>query len=366
LHRFDEAIAMAERAIELEPKVADPLINLGWLYNVVGRNDEAIAACERAVALDPNNGPAYWNMGLTRLLLGDFERGWELHEWRKKCVGFNFPPHPQPHWAGEPLAGKTILLWFEQGLGDTIQFVRYVPKVAELGAKILLSVQPELRRLVEGRIRADEYLPPRQPSPTADFQSSLMSLPFVFKTRLETIPSATPYLAPPPELVARWKERIAPYSHRLCVGLAWAGRVGHINDAMRSMHIRQLAPLASTGAALFSLQKWKIGMGASAPDPAMQLIDWTAEFADMADTAALISNLDLVIAVDTAVAHLAGAMNKPVWLLLPKAPDWRWLLDREDSPWYPSMRLFRQETLGDWESVVGRLVDELKLVKAPA
>jgi tetratricopeptide (TPR) repeat protein len=360
LHRYDEAIAMAERSIALAPMVTDPMINLGWLYTVVGRHDDAIGICRRATELDPGNGPAFWNMGLTHLLLGDFARGWELHEWRHKCPGFNFPGHTQPYWTGQPLAGKTILLWFEQGLGDTIQFVRFVPNVKELGAKVLLSVQPELRRLIENSIPADEYLPPRQPAPSADFQCALMSLAYVFKTDLRTIPAQTPYLAPPADLVAKWGERVAPFRDRVRVGLAWAGRVGHINDSMRSMHICQLAPLTSSGAALFSLQKWKIGMGVSEPDPAMQLIDWTADFTDMADTAALIANLDLVVAVDTAVAHLAGTMNKPTWLLLPKAPDWRWLLDREDSPWYPSMRLFRQAKLGDWEAVIVRVLDALK------
>jgi hypothetical protein len=351
---------MAERAIELAPNIGDPLINLGWLYTVLGRNDDAIAACQRAIELDKNNGPAWWNLAMARLLLGEFQSGWELHEWRRKCAGFNFPNHPQPYWAGEPLAGKTILLWFEQGLGDTIQFVRFVPMVKALGAKVLLSVQPELRRLIEGSIRADEFLAPRQPAPGADFQCSLMSLAYVFKTDLKTIPAETPYLAPPGEVIEKWKARPAPFAGRLRAGLAWAGRVGHINDAMRSMHVRQLAPLASSRAAFFSLQKWKIGMGASEPDPAMQLIDWTTDFADMTDTAGLIANLDLVIAVDTAVAHLAGAMNKPTWLLLPKAPDWRWMLGREDSPWYPSMRIFRQERLGDWESVIRRVHDELQ------
>ena len=360
LHRHTEAIEAAERAIEIQPKAPDPLINLGWLYAVVGDHEKAIAACERAVALDPNNGPAYWNMGLTTLLRGDFQRGWELHEWRKKCPGFRLANHPQPHWNGEPLEGKTILLWYEQGLGDTIQFVRYVPMVAALGAKIVLSVQPELHRLIEGSIPVERFAAPGQPAPDADFQCALMSLPFVFKTNLQTIPGQTPYLAPAADLVERWRGRIAPYRDRLRVGLAWAGRVGHINDAMRSMHVRQLAPLSASGAALFSLQKWKMGLGASRADPSMPLIDWTGELADLADTAALIANLDLVIAVDTAVAHLAAAMNKPVWLLLPKAPDWRWLLGRDDSPWYPSMRIFRQTTLGDWEPIIERVAGELK------
>jgi tetratricopeptide (TPR) repeat protein len=364
LHRYDEAIEAAERASELEPNNGEPLTNLGWLYSVLGRRKDGIAACQRAIALNPTDGPAYWNMGLTTLLQGDFARGWELHEWRKKCPGFKLANYPQPHWNGERLAGKRILLWYEQGFGDTMQFVRYVPKVAALGAKIVLSVQPELRRLIEGSIAAERFAEPGQGAADADFQCALMSLPFVFKTNLETIPREVPYLAPPGELVERWRGRMTPYANRLRVGITWAGRVGHINDAMRSMHARQLAPLASTGVAFFSLQKWRMGLGVSEPEASMQMIDWTGEFADLADTAALVANLDLVIAVDTAVTHLAGAMGKPVWLLLPKAPDWRWLLDREDSPWYPTMRIFRQEKLGDWDSVVARVAGELKSFRA--
>jgi tetratricopeptide (TPR) repeat protein len=358
LHHYDDAIKAAERAIKLQPKSGDPLVNLGWLYAIVGRRADAIAACKRAIALDPNNGPAHWNMALVHLLEGDFAIGWKLHEWRKRCAGFNLPRHRRPEWTGQPLAGKRILLWYEQGLGNTIQFVRYVPKIAAMGAQIILSIQGELRRLLEASFTNITFHDPRSPSPDCDFQCGLFSLPYVFKTDLATIPADTPYLKSPPGLVEIWKQKIRSIAAGRLVGLAWAGRVGHLNDANRSIPAEVLTPLGLTGAAFFSLQKWRIGMGATTP--AFEMVDITAELADMADTAALIANLDLVIAVDTAVAHLAGAMGKPVWLLLPKNPDWRWLLDREDSPWYPTMRLFRQTTLGDWKTPVARAAQLLE------
>jgi tetratricopeptide (TPR) repeat protein len=358
LHHYDDAIKAAERTIELQPKSGDPLVNLGWLYAIVGQRADAIAACTRAIALDPNNGPAHWNMALVHLLQGEFAIGWELHEWRKRCVGFNLPRHHQPPWTGQSLAGNRILLWYEQGLGDTIQFVRYVPKIAAMGAQIILSIQPELRRLLEASFTNITFHDPRSPSPDCDYQCGLFSLPYVFKTDLASIPADTPYVKPPAELVEIWKQKIGPATSSRRIGLAWAGRVGHLNDANRSIPADVLTPLGQAGATFFSLQKWRIGMGATAP--AFEMVDLTAELADMADTAALIANLDLVVAVDTAVAHLAGAIGKPVWLLLPKNPDWRWLLDREDSPWYPTMRLFRQPTLGDWQTPIGRVAQLLK------
>jgi tetratricopeptide (TPR) repeat protein len=359
LHRHDDAIAAAKRASELAPEMPDPFINLGWLYSLVGRLDDAAAACERAISLNKQEAPAYLNLGVIRLLQGDFSRGWPLYEFRKKCRGFQFARYSQPAWDGRPLSGRRILLWFEQGLGDTIQFLRYLPKVADLGGKVLLAVQPELRRLVEGSVNVEQFVDPSHPLPPFDVQCSLLSLPMALGTTLETIPGKTPYLKPSADLIEKWAQKIRPYSGQLRIGLAWAGRPGHMNDANRSMQLKDLALLAATGATFFSLQKWKTGFSITEPDPAMRLIDWTEELTDMADTAALIANLDLVIGVDTAVVHLAGAMAARVWTLLPKSPDWRWLLDREDSPWYPTMRLFRQDKLGDWTHPVTRAAREI-------
>jgi tetratricopeptide (TPR) repeat protein len=359
LHRYEDAIAAAKRTIELAPQVCDPHVNLGWLYRMVGRLDDAEAACERAVSLDPQDAPARLNLGIIRLLRGDFSRGWPLYEFRKQCRGFKFARYSEPSWDGRPLDGKRILLWSEQGLGDSIQFLRYLPKVADLGGKIILAVQPELRRLVAGCVEVEQLADPAAAAPAFDVQCSLLSLPLALETTLETIPGGMPYLKAPEDLVGKWKERMEPYSGQMRVGLSWAGRPGHINDANRSMQLKDLGPLAATGAVFFSLQKWKTGFSIEGPDPAMRIIDWTDELADTADTAGLIANLDLVISVDSAVAHLAGAMGARVWVLLPKAADWRWLMDREDSPWYPTMKLFRQEKLGDWTGVVGRVAREI-------
>ena len=364
LHRYNDAIAAAERAIALQPAMSDPYINLGWLYSLVGRLDDAAAACERAIALNRQDPAAHLNLGVLRLLQGDFSRGWPLYEFRKKCPGFNFAKYAQPTWDGRPLDGKRILLWFEQGLGDTIQFLRFVPEVAARGGKILLSVQPELRRLISERDDIEQFVDPGVAPPAFDVQCSLLSLPLVLATTPDTIPAKTPYISPPEDLAGKWAERMKPVRDQFRVGLSWAGRPGHINDANRSMQLKDLAPLASAGATFISLQKWKTGLTMSELDPSMKLIDWTAELTDLADTAGLIANLDLVISVDSAVAHLAGAMGVPVWLLLPKAPDWRWLLDREDSPWYPTMRLFRQETLGDWTKPVNRMAGEIAALAA--
>lgn len=354
LHRYEDAIAAALRASEIQPLLPDPHVNLGWLYTQVDRLDDAIAACERAISLNPQDAAAHINLGTIRLLQGDFSGGWPLYEFRKQCWGYGFAKYPQPQWDGSPLNGKRILLWFEQGLGDTLQFLRYVPLVQSLGGKVILSVQPELRRLVEANIKVEEIIDPAKPLPNFDVQCSLLSLPLALRTTLQTIPGGTPYLKPPEELIATWSEKIKPCSHGMRVGLAWAGSPSHINDANRSMQLKDLAPLAASGAIFFSLQKRKVGFSNTDPDGSMQLIDWTDQLTDLADTAALIANLDLVITVDSVVAHLAGAMAKPVFLLLPKTPDWRWLLDREDSPWYPTMKIFRQENRRDWKTSVTR------------
>jgi tetratricopeptide (TPR) repeat protein len=360
LNRCDGAIEAALRARELDPEGIDALVNLSWLYRLAGRLEDAEAAIEKAVEIAPNDAPARLNLGILRLLRGDFERGWPLYEARKECRGVRIAKYSEPTWDGKELNGKRILLWAEQGLGDTIQFLRFLPAVAERGGTILLSVQPELKRLVEGNTIAEQVVDSSGPMPQFDVQCSLLSLPAVLGTTLAAIPGQSAYLKPPEELVAKWGERIKPYSGRLRIGLSWAGRPGHMNDANRSMQLADLALLASTGAAFFSLQKWKTGFSIAGPGAGMELVDWTADLADMADAAGLIANLDLVISVDSAVAHLAGAMGQRVWVLLPAAADWRWLIDREDSVWYSSMRLFRQKKLGDWGKVMERVTWEIR------
>jgi hypothetical protein len=266
----------------------------------------------------------------------------------------------EPPWDGRPLEGRTLLLHAEQGFGDAIQFIRYLPLAAERGGRIIIECQAQLQRLFQINAGGSQIVASGQPMPDFDSHCPLLSLPWVFGTTLASVPDIVPYLRADAENVGSWRQRLAEHSQVVKVGLVWSGNPAHKNDRCRSMTLARLAPLAQTrGVRFFSLQKGEAATEARTPPPGMELIDWTEELTDFADTAALIAHLDLVIAVDTAVAHLAGAMGKPVWTLLPFVPDWRWLLEREDSPWYPSMRLFRQPFWGDWDSVIERVADEL-------
>jgi hypothetical protein len=258
------------------------------------------------------------------------------------------------------LEDRILLLHTEQGLGDAIQFIRYLPLVAQRGGRIIIECQAELQRLFQTMDERWQIVVRGQPLPAFDLHCPLLSLPRVFGTDLANVPNIVPYLHADAQDVRRWQHRLAGHSPNVKVGLAWAGSPTHKNDRNRSMKLATLAPLGQlSGVCLFSLQKGAAAAEAKTPPDGMKMIDWTDELYDFADTAALIANLDLVIAVDTAVVHLSGAMGKPVWTLLPFVPDWRWLLQREDSPWYPSMRLFRQPRIGDWDSVITRVVDAL-------
>jgi len=265
----------------------------------------------------------------------------------------------QRRWKGEPLDEARILLYAEQGLGDTLQFVRYVPLVAARNGQVLLEVQPALRRLLSKVDGAFEVISRGADLPEFTWQCPLLSLPLAFATEVSTIPAQVPYITPDPAEVEAWRPRLQGEKRR--IGVAWGGNPEHHRDRLRSIPLAQLAPLLDLpGTTFYSLQ---VGAGAEQTKqlpPGARLIDLTASLKDFADTAALVAHLDLVISVDSSVAHLAGAMAKPVWVLLNKGPDWRWLLDREDSPWYPTARLFRQATAGDWRDVVGRVEAELR------
>jgi hypothetical protein len=252
------------------------------------------------------------------------------------------------------------LLHSEQGFGDTIQFIRYAPLLARQGARVVVECQPELRSLLRGVEGVQHLLAQGEPLPPFDLHAPLLSLPLAFGTRLGSIPAQVPYLKADPALAEAWRGKVAGDGRRLKIGLAWAGSPARKGDRQRSVSLSALAPLAAVkGADFYSLQKGPAAEQAKNPPPEMRLMDLTAELKDFADTAALIASLDLVISVDTAVAHLAGAMARPVWTLLEFVPAWRWLLDREDSPWYPTMRLFRQPSRGDWGSVVRRVAEAL-------
>ncbi len=359
--RMDEAIAAYRRALELEADRPEVLSNLGLALCASGKNEEAMAVYREAIHLKDDYAEAHYYLGISLLLEGEFEEGWRENEYRWLIKDARSRPRKcnQPMWGGEDLNGRTILLDAEQGFGDVIQFARYVPEVAKRGGRVILMCYAELVRLLQG-MAGVEQICSRNPPPAFDVHCPLVSLPGVMGTRLDSIPAEIPYLKADAAISEAWGEKIGPRGDRMRVGLVWAGQPSHNRDMERSILLSQFGPLAESGAALFySLQKGEAAAQASDPPAGMELIDFSADLRDFSETAGLISQLDLVVTVDTAVAHLAGAMGKAVWVLLARLGDWRWLLDREDSPWYPTMRLFRQSVAGDWEDVVRRVAREI-------
>lgn len=353
-----EALADYDRAIAEKP-YASALVNRGLALNYLDRPDEALESFDRAIALEPDLPQGHWNKALLCLALGDFERGWDDYEWRwrgaTELVSRGFA---QTQWRGEDLAGKTILLHAEQGFGDSIQFVRYLPMVKAKAGKVILEVPDSLRPLVGELAEGVTMLTRGDALPAFDVHCPLMSLPLAFGTTLASIPTSVPYLHAPAGRINAWRRRLSD-ARRPRVGLVWSGRPDHKNDHNRSVALLRLVPLLSVGGAAFvSLQREY----READLPLLEklpILRLDTSLSDFADTAAAISELDLVISVDTAVAHLAGAMGKPLWLLLPQIQDWRWMRGRGDSPWYPSARLFRQSQIGDWGGVISAVAHEL-------
>jgi Tfp pilus assembly protein PilF len=363
LERFDEALAEYERALALRPNFVEALNNLGTIRQKQGRHDAALAAWQRATTINPNFGDAHWNIGLHHLAAGDYARGWEGYEWRWQCEHSRgrWREYPgKPRWDGSPLNGRRILLYPEQGFGDVIQFARFIPLVAERGGRVIVECQPELVEIMRTLDGAAEVIASGEALPEFDTYLALLSVPRVLGTTLANLPNRVPYLRAEPGAVQRWRERLADAApDRLKVGLTWGGNV--TPDPKRSMRLSDLAALAEVpGLSWFSLQKGDAAAQLASPPAGMQILDLGPELTNFADTAAALANLDLLITIDTAVAHLAGAMAVKTWTLLPFAPDWRWMLTREDSPWYPTMRLFRQPARSDWASVVARVLDELR------
>jgi tetratricopeptide (TPR) repeat protein len=383
---LEEAAAILRHAASLAPEQPEALLNLGGVLRALGRPEEARAAQESILARDPGYWPAWSNLGailhdlgrlaeaeaawqhsltlnptqpdvrysraLSLLLAGNFAEGWEAleHRWEATQHRGRARHADLPLWGGEDLAGRTILLHAEEGFGDSIHFARYVPLVAARGGRVLLETYAPLVRLFAGLGGVARLVIPGDALPKADLQCPLQSLPRAFDTRLETIPVDVPYLRPDASTLHQWQARLEVPGLR--VGLVWAGSPTHGKDRERSIAFAQLAPLwLVSGIRWFSLQ---IGTRAAdlATAPPGLVTDLSPGLTDLAETAAALCNLDLLITVDTSVAHLGGALGRPVWLLLPQTPDWRWLLGRDDSPWYPTMRLFRQPHPGDWNAVV--------------
>jgi tetratricopeptide (TPR) repeat protein len=358
---LDSAAAAYRQALALRSPYVEAENNLGNALREMGRLDEAAQQYRRTITLKPDLASAHFNLAATLLLQGNFEQGWPEHEWRwgvGELIGYE-QKFTQPMWDGGDLSGRTILLHAEQGFGDTIQFVRYAQLVKQRSGRVILAVPTELRRLMQGIAGVDQLIAHRDQRPDFDVHCPLLSLPLVMKTRLETIPAPIPYLRADRQLSSRWRQRLSG-DDSVKVGLAWAGRPTHVHDHLRSIATALLSPLVEVPNATFvSLQKGRT-------DASLPILDWTAELHDFADTAALIDNLDLVISVDSAMAHLAGAMGKPVWMLLQFIPDWRWLLDRSDSPWYPTMRIFRQPKRADWGGPLAQVIEELRILVSKA
>jgi Tfp pilus assembly protein PilF len=360
---YSTAAMLYRRMLDYVPGHAGALSNLGNALHALGRLTEALAAHESAVAAAPEEADFRFNRATTLLASGDFARGWDEYEWRWQRARSR-PRDFGEAWQGEDIAGRTILLHAEQGLGDALQFVRYVPMVAERCSRVVLEVQPPLVRLMQTLPGVALVVARGDAIPAFDVHCPLMSLPRAFATRLETIPARLPYLHADPAAVAAWQSKL-PRDGNLRVGLVWAGS-SHTDDAgahkidlRRSLDLSEFAPLANlAGLHLVSLQKDNLAEQRRRP-PDFPLIDLMSEVTDFCDTAALIANLDLVISVDTSVAHLAGGMGKPVWLMSRYDGCWRWLYNREDSPWYPGLQIYRQQRPNDWPAVVTRVREDL-------
>ncbi|MBV9851003.1 MAG: tetratricopeptide repeat protein [Armatimonadetes bacterium] len=376
--RLQDAEAHFRRALVLMPGYGDALLNLGGVAQAQGRHEEALACFDAVLTAEPERHDAHFNRALLRLLRGETAQGWAEYEWRLRNPACPERAYSQPLWDGSPLAGRTLLVHTEQGFGDTFQFIRYLPLIERRGLKdggrVIFECQPRTRAILERCAGFDEIIERadgNEPEGRAphDVQLPLMSLPHLFPHPVDSPPADVPYITVAPEKAAQWGERLEQISavvpgHRpgnRKVGIVWAGNPNHKNDRNRSASLADFAPLGRVpGVTLYSLQKGPAEAQAADAPPGMTLVGLAGALDDFADTAAVIGHLDLVITVDTSVAHLAGALGKSAWLLLAFVPEWRWLRGRADSPWYPTMRLFRQPRRKDWAAVLARVAEELE------
>jgi tetratricopeptide (TPR) repeat protein len=372
LARYAEALAANDSALAVVPGHANAWLNRGRALTQLNRLGEAIASYDKVIALRKDHADAHFNAALAHLASGDYRRGFEAFEWRWRRTGMTpQKSRGRPLWLGEyPLARKTILLHAEQGLGDTIQFVRYLPRVAAAGAKIVLEVQAGLKTLMTLIDGAATVIAPGDAPPAFDVHCPLGSLPLAFKTEPDTVPAQVPYLTADETHLAKWSARLAKLP-RPRIAIAWSGNASHDNDRNRSLAFERLGPLFSSlnpppqagegrvEASFVSIQRDVRSEDLAALAGEHRVTHVGDDLEDFSDTAAVLALCDLVITVDTAVAHLAGAMGRPVWVLVPFAPDWRWGLQGDTTPWYPTARLFRQSALGDWDSVIASVGGEL-------
>jgi tetratricopeptide (TPR) repeat protein len=364
LDRLDDALDSYRQALRLKPDHAGALENTGSVLLNQGKPAEALASFEHALAIDPQAPSVHLARALVRLMMGDYEQAWPDYEWRWKCKEFTPPPYSQPLWDGSPLDGRTILLCAEQGLGDTLQMIRYVPLVKERGGTVIVNGPKPLHPLLSRCPAIDRLVEPGAALPEFDVHLSLMSLPFRFGTTLATIPAEVPYLTADPGLVAEWKQKLSGHEG-FRVGIAWQGNPGFAADRLRSFPLDLFESLARVeGVQLVSLQKGAGTEQLKELAGRFPVIDLGSALDEASgpfmDTAAVMMNLDLVVTPNTSLAHLAGALGVPVWIALDYASEWRWLLHRDDSPWYPTARLFRQSRPGAWPDVFERIAGALR------
>jgi Flp pilus assembly protein TadD len=368
LGKLEEAEASCREALRLRPDYADAHHNLAITLGAQGRFDAALVSNAKALELKPEDPGARNCRALWWLQTGDFERGWPEYEWRWRIKGVAPREFSAALWDGSPLEGKTILIHAEQALGDTLQFIRYAPLVAACGGDVVVECQPALVPLLRGAPGIHRVIARGEPLPAHDLQVPLLSLPRVFRTALAAVPAEVPYLRADPALVEHWRGELGTTA-AFKVGIAWQGNPDFPGDAMRSMPLAHFAPLARIpGVHLISLQKGRGQEQIKVVTRRFAVTDLGGRFDEAAgpfmDTAAVMKNLDLIITSDSAIAHLAGALGARVWVALAIGPDWRWLVDREDSPWYPTMRLFRQRRAHDWDEVFERIAAELRREEA--
>ena len=356
--KYDEAVKTLRKAIAIQPNLIDAHINLGNTLKSRGEWDGAMDSYQQALSLDPENAETHWNNAQVLLLLGRLEEGWQEYEWRTKCDDFRslIWKTGGPPWDGSNLDGKTILIYCEQGFGDSVQFIRYAQPLAALGATVIVKCPQKLQTLFQTVPGVDKAVTRMDKSTPYHLQASLHSLPRLLKTDMESIPAQVPYVFPPAastiDLGSDGKQK---------VGIVWAGSPSHKNDQSRSMSLDYFKPLLDVeGLAFYSLQFGEPSQDINHFELGGAIVDLSGDLEGFTATAAVLAELDLIISVDTSTAHLAGALGKPVWTLLSFVPDWRWLLGRDDSPWYPSMRLFRQNSPGDWRGVMDNVVKELR------
>ena len=359
--KLDEAAECYRKAIELDRAHADAHHNLGNTLRAQGRLEEASDSYERALWIKPNEPHFHLGQAFLSLQRGDYERGWPGFEWRWKCPEFSLPDYRQPFWDGGPLDGRTILLHADYGMGDTLQFIRFAPRVANLGGRVIVVGQRPLARILASCPGVDQVFVQGDPLPDFDFYAPVMSLPSRLNNAPPAAAAAVPYLAADPRLVEHWKGRLGGV-REFKIGVAWQGDPRYRKDRERSFPLAQLEPIAQVpGVRLFSLQRAPGSEQIATVANRFEVTDLGSRLTDFLDDAAVMSNLDLVLAPETSLIHLAGALGTPAWVALAYAPDWRWMSGEDPTQWYPTVRLFRQRTWGDWDQVFQRIANELRV-----